>query len=106
VLVGTTPLQRRAQDMRSKAIPSGRFKESGFSYLGDSVVLWDLQQYMANPAWRDEAVRKSKKRLERKRNHDLGSSVVGDATRKKGRRQSFQDTMERLYQQSLSSTEK
>jgi hypothetical protein len=92
--------------MRCKAIPSGRFKETGFTYLGDSVVLWDLQQYMANPAWRDEAVRKSKKRQARKRNHDLGSNVVSEATKKRGRRQSFQDTMERLYQQSMSSTEK
>ncbi|CAB9519582.1 expressed unknown protein [Seminavis robusta] len=105
VLAGTTPLQVRAEELRNKAIPPGRFKESGFSYLGDSVVLWDLQQYLTNPTWKEEAVRKSNKRKTRQRNNDLATAaaVIPNGHRKKNRRQRFQDVMDGLYQKSLSS---
>lgn len=105
VLSGSTPLQLRAKEKRSKAIPVGRFKERDFSYLGDSVVLWDLQQYLANPTWREDAIRKSKKRRTRQMNHDLSSSTTattGNVPTRKCRRQRFEHTMEALLKQSLS----
>ena len=106
VRAGTTPLQLQAKDKRSKKIPPGRFKESKIGYLGDTVVVWDLHQYMANPAWREDAYRKSKKRQARQLNHELGKSgnAAGKPIRKKSRKQRFADTMEALYQKSLSST--
>ena len=106
VLAGTTPLQLMAKEKRSKAIPAGRFKERDFSYLGDTVVLWDLEQYLANPVWREDAIRKSKKRRTRQLNHDLSSAgaatngVTSRTPGKKCRRQQFHDTMEALYKQS------
>ena len=106
VLAGTTPTQLMAKDKRSKAIPAGRSREPGFSYLGDSVMVWDLYQYMANPAWREDALRKTKKRKTRQLNHELSGETTS-ATRgraKKCRRERFADVMEALYQKSQSST--
>lgn len=104
VLAGTTDLQLLAKEKRSKAIPVGRFKEQNFSYLGDTVVLWDLDQYFRNSAWREDAIRKSKKRRTRQLNHDLSTGVAATskAPSKKARRQRFHDTMEALFQKSLS----
>lgn len=103
VLAGTTPQQLIAKEKRSKAIPPGRFKEQDFSYLGDSVVLWDLDQFLGNPAWREDAIRKSKKRRTRQLNHDLSTGLAtSKPATKKNRRQRFHDTFEALFQQSLS----
>ena len=109
VLAGTTPLQLLVKEKRSKAIPAGRFKEQDFSYLGDTVVLWDLDQYYANAAWREDAIRKSKKRRTRQLNHDLSTTgglaaavTSNKASNRKTRRQRCHDIMEALYQKSLS----
>ena len=102
-MAGTTPTQLLAKDKRSKAIPPGRSKEPGFSYLGDTVVLWDLYQYMANPAWREDALRKTKKRKTRQLNHELsGDGTTVCNRRKKSHRQRFDEVMETLYQKSQS----
>ena len=128
-MAGTTPLQLLVKEKRSKSIPVGRFKEQDFSYLGDTVVLWDLNQYFANPIWREDAIRKSKKRRMRQLNHDfllIGTTTTGGTTTstrmttttttshttttttttkspstKKTRRQRCHDIMEALYQKSL-----
>jgi len=107
VLAGTTDTQKQAKEIRAKAIPPGRFKESNFSYMGDSVVLWDIQQYFSNDTWREDALRKSNKRKTRQFNHDCSSGRSAPsgaaASGKKGRRQRFHDTMEALYLKSLKS---
>lgn len=67
VLTGTTHVQRALQDKRSKLIVKGRFRESGFTYMGDTVILWNIREYLANPKWKEEAIRKSRKRRGRRR---------------------------------------
>lgn len=63
VLAGTTEVQRLAAAKRSMRIPAGRFfREPGFVYQGDTVVIWDLRAYARNPKWKEEAVRKSMRR--------------------------------------------
>jgi hypothetical protein len=44
VLNGTTDIQLAAKEKRRKRLPKGRFKEPGFVYLGDTVVIWDIRQ--------------------------------------------------------------
>ena len=75
VLNGTTDVQRALQEKRSKLIVKGRFRESGFNYMGDTVIIWNLREYLANPKWKEEAIRKSsKRRRHRRSNH---SSTIG-----------------------------
>lgn len=62
VLAGTTDIQKRAAELRRRRLVPGTFRESLFLYVGDSVVLWNLREYANNPKWREDAVRKSKRR--------------------------------------------
>lgn len=40
VFAGTSLLQLQAKDKRSKLVAKGRFREPGFCYMGDTVVIW------------------------------------------------------------------
>ena len=64
ILAGTTATQTMAAAQRRRRIPdAGRFfKEPGFVYQGDTVVIWDLRAYAQNIKWREDAVRKSVRR--------------------------------------------
>lgn len=113
MLSGTTPLQIKVKELkRNKHIPMGRFREVDFSYLGDTVVVWDIKQYFSRPSWREDAIRKSTKRRLRQMNDDLVASTssgaagadaaIGQLSTKKSRRQRFNETMETLLQKSVS----
>jgi hypothetical protein len=68
VLSGTTDVQIEAARIRKMKIQSGNgkqrcfFREPGFVYQGDTVVIWDIRAYASNPKWRDDAIRKSTRR--------------------------------------------
>lgn len=62
ILAGTTDVQRMAREKRSKLLKPGRFRETGFLYQGDTVVIWNIRDYVDNEKWRDDAVRKSLRR--------------------------------------------
>lgn len=107
VLAGNNPIQLLAKEKRAKAIPPGRSKEPGFSFLGDTVVIWDLCQYMAKKEWREDALRKTKKRKARQLNHEIGgetdqTSTAAPRSGKMSRRERFEKTMDQLYQKSQS----
>jgi hypothetical protein len=90
VLAGTTETQLLATDLRRRRVPLGRFKESGFLYTGDTIVLWNLRAYMQNSKWRDDAARKSRRRGHGDRSRPLQNS-----------RRRFRQIMEELYRKSL-----
>lgn len=80
VMAGTTEIQILADKKRKQKIPMGRFHETEFKYLNDTVILWDLNTFM-NPTLptktvvsdvakykqnikiRDEILRKSSKNI-------------------------------------------
>ena len=62
VLDGRTTEQQLAAEKRRSLLPKHRFRESGFVYTGDTVVIWNLRQYHANSKWRDDARRRAKRR--------------------------------------------
>jgi hypothetical protein len=67
VLAGTTPVQLLAADLRRRRIPlKQRFvREPGFVYTGDTIVIWNIREYLANPKWKEEAIRKTLRRQAR-----------------------------------------
>lgn len=131
VMAGTTPIQLQAKEMRtvmridnsnvgksrSTSRSSGRdrffFRESAFQYLGDTVVIWKLSDYLEKPKWKEEALRKAAKRKQIMNNYsssEIGiagttSIIISDdakkGKRKLSRRQRCRRIMESLYQQSL-----
>jgi hypothetical protein len=68
VLAGKTDVQIEAARIRKMRIQNGIgkqrcfFREPGFVYQGDTVVVWDIRAYASNPKWRDDAIRKSTRR--------------------------------------------
>jgi hypothetical protein len=94
VLSGTTREQKRAAAKRASAVRKGVFREPAFMYMGQTVTIWNFSDYMENPKWKDDAIRRSEKRrarLEINRN----SSVSLRNNRKR-----FHRIMESLYQES------
>jgi hypothetical protein len=96
VMNGTSDVQRQAKGKRSKSIEKkGRlFREPGFTYIGDTVIIWSLREYLANPKWKEDALRKSSKRRARN-GHRTHPIIVGN------NRKRFRRVMEGLYKASL-----
>ena len=84
VLQGTTDLQKALQEKRSKLIVKGRFRESGFTYMGDTVIIWNLREYLANSKWKEEALRKSSKRRHHCRSNQLRNPSATNGKSNKG----------------------
>ena len=92
---GTTWIQELVKDKRSKLLPKRRFREPGFTYLGDTVVVWNVRDYLANPKWKDDALRKANKR----KACAAESSSIGKPTETSRKR--FRRLVEDRYQRSL-----
>lgn len=92
VLQGTTDVQKKLKAKRESAILPGSFRESGFRFMNETIMIWNRQQFMDNSKWREDAIRRADKRKARSLN-----------TRKPIRNsvKRFRDVMEDLYQKSL-----
>lgn len=127
VMNGTTPIQLKAKAIRSKVIMTNAsagaggksvsvgsktpslFKEPNFQYLGDTVVIWNLKEYLDQPKWREDALRRSLKRRQREESLAMTSaskkicfvSLPGADIKSKSRRKRFRAIVEALYQKSL-----
>mmetsp|Transcript_6909 Transcript_6909/g.10496 ORF Transcript_6909/g.10496 Transcript_6909/m.10496 type:complete len:186 (-) Transcript_6909:105-662(-) len=67
LLKRNTDIARRAKRQRSLALRPGSFKEVGFSFTEQSIKIWDIHEFMSNQKWKDDAVRRSKKRKARQK---------------------------------------
>jgi hypothetical protein len=61
-LEGTTDVQQLAVAKRRALLRKSRFRETGFQYTGDTVVVWNVTDYYDNPKWREDARRRAKRR--------------------------------------------
>jgi hypothetical protein len=95
VMSGTTWVQSEARLKRSKLLKPGRFREPGFVYQGDTVVIWSLRDYIRNPKWREDALRMTDVELTQKL-----------CQPRRNRRKLFHRMMENLYRKSLEETSK
>jgi len=64
ILEGKHYINNMAAQKRAKAIPPGKFRETSIKYTSETLTIWSLEQYLANPKWRDDAVRRSKRKAE------------------------------------------
>ena len=120
-------MQQLANVQRAKTIKKGLFRDGAFRFLGETVQIWNLNEYLKNPKWRDEAIRKSRRYVQRgslstihnsgnKRKRGGGVAIVVDKTDKdtianelkkslpmgiRGREKRFKAVMDNLYQKSL-----
>ena len=64
ILEGRNTINILASEKRKLAIIPGSFRETSFHYLGETAYLWSLSDFFANPKWRDDAIRRSKRNKE------------------------------------------
>lgn len=131
MLDGTDRITQAAKKKRESKVGPGAFHDSNLQYFGDTVVIWDVKEFMANPKWREDAMRRSRNRkdVDSMKLVDLGAvagkkkrkrrggdeEAQGVAAGKKGgeakgggkkkpssRKKRFEAICDRLYQQSLS----
>jgi hypothetical protein len=87
---------------RSKLLKHGRFREPGFVYQGDTVIIWSLRDYISNPKWREDALRKSNRRRARTTDAMEATDLTQKLSKpRRNRRKRFRRTMESLYKKSL-----
>ena len=82
-------------------VAPGRFAEESIHYLGDMVCLWDVNQFMSNRKWREDAVRRSRRADEAELTRAEGTTNRRKGGNKAKRRERFNAMMERLYEDSL-----
>jgi type II restriction/modification system DNA methylase subunit YeeA len=90
-LKGNTVIALLAKRQRDLALLPNIYRESGFIYSEQTVKIWDIREFMANPKWKEEAVRKSEKRRAR----------AASKTQLKISRKRFRSFIDNWYRNSL-----
>ena len=110
-----------ATQKRNSKVAKGAFKDSNIQYFGETVVIWNIREFMSVTKWREDAVRRSKRKLggssvgdvigKRKRGRNDSSSTdhciddnnnnTDERPMKKSRRKKFADVCQALLQKSL-----
>ena len=127
IINGTHPINQMANAKRALTIKPGVFRDPAFKYMGESILIWSLTEYMANTKWKDEAIRKSLRNIEsikqaqlverekqkllvEKKGNGLkklgnmdtnNEEIICARIRRGSRRQRFRRIMNELYEQSL-----
>ena len=106
IINGTHPIQITAKKQRDLAVKSDTFREKGFKYMGETVLIWNFDKFMDNPKWKEEAIRKLKKNFivnnSRARVHHLKRKQFGtDVPDSEGRKKRFNRVMQHLYEKSV-----
>mmetsp|Transcript_3568 Transcript_3568/g.6749 ORF Transcript_3568/g.6749 Transcript_3568/m.6749 type:complete len:164 (+) Transcript_3568:162-653(+) len=100
IIEGRHPLQLYVKRLRASAVKPGLFRETAFRYHGETLLIWDLQTFMKNPKWRDDAVRKSRRYVETQL-YNQSHKTSNSRRRRESRSRRFKNIMDYLYQQSL-----
>lgn len=107
ILNGTDEITLAAAEKRNAKVLSGAFHESNLEYFGDTITVWDVREFLDNPKWRDDALRKSRWQEEMQKfekslvNNDEKQSKDGKKRKRKYRREKFASICEDLYRESL-----
>ena len=115
VLAGTTDVQMFAAAKRKALLPKHHtFRECGFVYAGDTVVIWNFKEYYACPRWRDDARRRSVRRQQTAADAALVTLASSSSSspeqqhhprrRIKNSRTRFRQWVEQKYQEHLRQT--
>lgn len=78
ILNGTDAITRMATAKRHSKVAKGAFKDANIQYFGETVVIWNVREFMSVTKWREDAVRRSKRKFD--------SLVDGGRSKKRGRR--------------------
>ena len=98
ILDGTDVITRMATKKRSSKVAKGAFKEPNIHYFGETVLLWNVREFMDNTKWRETAIRRSKRKL------DSCDGIIERRNNKRGRTDNTQQNCTDETEASLAST--
>ena len=64
ILDGNDIITRLATQKRKCKVVKGAFHESNIQYFGETVVIWNIREFMNVTKWREDAIRRSKRKVE------------------------------------------
>ena len=73
-----------ATQKRKCKVAKGAFHESNIQYFGETVVIWNIREFMNVTKWREDAIRRSKRKVVVDNNGSAGGVGVGRG-KKRGR---------------------
>lgn len=103
IVQGSHPIQVLVKKIRSLDVGQNIFREKAFKYLGETVVIWNFHEYMGNPKWREESIRKSKRNVLITLTATKSGRLSKETPFKEGRRKRFKRVMKKLHNDSISS---
>eukprot|EP00984_Skeletonema_dohrnii_P000040 scaffold12_cov128-Skeletonema_dohrnii-CCMP3373.AAC.5 len=71
-----------ATKKRNSKVAKGAFKDANIQYFGETVVIWNVREFMSVTKWREDAVRRSKRKVD----SCVGDDVVERRSKKRGRK--------------------
>jgi len=84
ILDGTDWITRTAAKKRSSKVARGVFFDSDIQYFGETVVIWDVNEFMEVPKWREDAMRRRSRNNKKDDGRvELGVAVGGKKRRRK-----------------------
>jgi hypothetical protein len=93
---------KRKLQLRAPSKGKFFFREPGFKYQGDTVVIWDVRAYAQNPRWKEDAIRKAVRRQKATNNHKDWEILPP----LRNSRKRFHHLVEQWYQTSLTAEQK
>lgn len=93
LLTGNTEIALKAKRQRDLALLPNVYREPGFIYSQQTIKIWDIREFMANPKWKEDAIRKSTKRKAYKK--------AGAEPQIKISRKRFRSFMDNWYRSSI-----
>ncbi|KAL7452378.1 hypothetical protein ACHAWC_004101, partial [Mediolabrus comicus] len=63
ILDGNDIITRLATQKRKCKVAKGAFHESNIQYFGETVVIWNIREFMNVTKWREDAIRRSKRKV-------------------------------------------
>ena len=64
ILDGNDIITRLATQKRKCKVVKGAFHDSNIQYFGETVVIWNTREFMNVTKWREDAIRRSRRKVE------------------------------------------
>lgn len=109
ILDGTDAITRMATKKRNSKVAKGSFHDDNIQYFGETVVIWNIREFMNVTKWREDAMRRSKRKLDdstgtiigRRKKQGRNDSHGTNNKPKQLRRKKFSEVCQLLLQNSL-----
>jgi len=92
ILDGNDIITRMATQKRKCKVVKGAFHESNIQYFGETVVIWNIREFMNVTKWREDAIGGSKRKVMVDNNGSAGGVGVGVGRGKKRGRNNNDDS--------------